>query len=99
MPIISDPAKVWYDAYGLESSGWKSAMGHATSFVGTAIRAKTIGVPLHPMADGESIKTMPAEFLLDESLVIRELHYSQRLSDRMKLEKIYRFAEQPAVAG
>ncbi len=97
IPLLSDPEKIWYDQYGLESSGLKSAIGHVTSFVGTAIQAKLKGLPIHPMADGESINTIPAEFLLDESLIIRELHYSQHLTDRMKMEAIYDFVKrQPA---
>lgn len=98
IPIVSDPEKKWYDAYGLESSGAKAALGHAASFVSTAIQAKLKGLPLHPMSDGESIKTMPAEFLVDEQLVIREMHYSQHLSDRLNLETIRAFAARPAVA-
>lgn len=94
IPLISDPEKTWYDAYGLESSGFKSAMGHITSFAKTAIQAKLKGLPMHMMADGESIHTMPAEFLIDEKLVIRKLHYSQRLTDRFALKEIYDFAEQ-----
>ena len=97
IPLISDPQKHWYDQYGLESSGLKSTIGHLTSFVSIAIQAKLKGLPLHPMADGESINTIPAEFLLDESSIIRELHYSQRLTDRVKMEAIYDFAKrQPA---
>ena len=98
IPLISDPEKQYYDAFGLESSGTKSAMGHVTSFISTAIRAKMKGLPIHPMADGESINTIPAEFLLDEELIIRELHYSQRLSDRMKIDLIYAFAQRQVVA-
>lgn len=93
VPIISDPEKTWYAAYGLETSLYKSSMGHLTSFVQTLIRAKTTGVPVHPMADGESFSTMPAEFLLDRGLLVKELHYSQRLSDRMNLEAIKAFAD------
>ncbi len=44
------------------------------------------------MADGESIKTMPAEFLLSEGLVIKEVHYSERLTERMNIDKIKAFA-------
>ncbi|EMR04308.1 peroxiredoxin-like family protein [Cesiribacter andamanensis] len=97
VPIISDPEKKWYDAYGLETSLFKSSMGHLTTFVQTALTAKMTGVPLHPMADGESFSTMPAEFLLDRGLVVRELHYSQRLSDRMDLSAIKAFADSEAV--
>ena len=97
IPLISDPEKIQYDQYGLESSALKSAVGHVRSFIGTAIRAKLKGLPLHPMADGESITTIPAEFLLDESLIIRELHYSQHLSDRMNIEQVYQFAARKPV--
>ncbi|WKN30397.1 redoxin domain-containing protein [Porifericola rhodea] len=94
IPLISDPQKIWYDTYGLETSGLKSSIGHITSFAKTAIQAKLKGLPLHTMADGESISTMPAEFLLDENLIIRKLYYSQRLSDRFAMEDIFSFAEQ-----
>lgn len=93
IPLISDPQKKWYDAYGLESSGLKSAVSHITSFVQTAFKATSMGIPTHLMADGESIKTMPAEFLIDKNLVVKEVHYSERLNDRMDIGKIRAFAE------
>jgi len=93
IPLISDPAKTWYDAYGLESSGLKSAVSHLTSFVQTAFKASSLGVPLHMMADGESIKTIPAEFLIDRGLIVKEVHYAERLNDRMDMDKIRAFAE------
>lgn len=93
IPIISDPEKVWYGNYGIETSGYKSTMSHLSSFIQTAVKAKIQGVPIHPMADGESFNTMPAEFLIGKGLVVRELHYSQRLNDRMNIEVIREFAE------
>ena len=92
IPLISDPEKKIYDAYGLETSGYKSAMSHITSFVQTAYKASKLGVPTHLMADGESINTMPAEFLIDKGLIIREVHYSERLQDRMNMDLIRKFA-------
>jgi len=92
IPLISDPDKVWYDKYGLESSASKSAVSHMTSFVQTAIKAKKTGVPMHLMAGGESIKTMPAEFLVDRNLVIKKLHYSDRLNHRMDISDVKDFA-------
>jgi hypothetical protein len=44
------------------------------------------------MADGESFKTMPAEFLVDKGLVINRVHYSERLNDRMEISDIKDFA-------
>jgi peroxiredoxin Q/BCP len=93
IPLIADPEKKMYDTYGLENSGYKSAVSHITSFVQTAFRASSAGVPIHMMADGESIKTMPAEFLIDKGLIVREVHYSERLNDRLNIEKIRAFAE------
>ena len=93
IPLIADPEKKWYQTYGLENSGYQSAVSHLTTFVQTAWKAYSLGLPVHPMADGESIATMPAEFLLEEGLVIREVHYSERLSDRMNLDTIRAFAD------
>jgi thioredoxin-dependent peroxiredoxin len=93
IPLISDPTKEVYSKYGLEPSGFKSAVSHITSFVQTAIKAKYAGVPLHLMADGESISTMPAEFLLGKGLVVKHLLYSQRLDQRLDIKDIYAFAE------
>lgn len=92
IPIISDPEKVWYNAYGLETSSFKSGLGHLYHFVQTVVKAKTLELPVHAMADGESFSTMPAEFLLDKGLVVKQLHYSQRLSDRLKVDDVKAFA-------
>ncbi len=92
IPLIADPEKKWYDAYGLEESGYKSAVSHLSTFVQTAFKATSLGVPMHTMASGESIKTMPAEFLLEEGLIVKEVHYSERLNDRMDVDKIRAFA-------
>lgn len=92
IPLISDPEKEWYGAYGLETSGYKSAVGHLTGFIQSTIKAKMKGLPVHAMADGESISTMPAEILLDKGLIIKKLHYSQKLTDRLPMEEIQTFA-------
>jgi thioredoxin-dependent peroxiredoxin len=93
IPLISDPAKIWYGKYGLEESAYKSTVSHLTSFVQTAFKAKTAGVPMHLMADGESLNTMPAEFLLDRNLIVKKVLYSERLNDRLNVDEIRAFAE------
>ena len=93
IPIISDPEKVWYKNYGLEPSTAKAVVSHFTSFIQTVIKAKTEGVPVHLMASGESFSTMPAEFLLDKGLILRKLHYSERLNHRVEISDIRTFAE------
>jgi peroxiredoxin Q/BCP len=93
IPLISDPQKIWYNAYGLENSGLKSATSHLTSFVQTAFKAYTVGIPMHMMKDGESISTIPAEFLLEKGLLIKKVHYAQGLNDRISMDIIHSFAE------
>lgn len=97
IPTISDPEKEWYEKYGLEESGYKSAMSHITSFVQTAFEAYRKKLPMGLMKEGESIKTMPAEFLVDKGLIIKKVHYSERLNDRMNVDDIVRFARDGSV--
>ncbi len=92
IPLIADPEKIMYQTYGIETSAAKSTKSHLTSFIQTAIRAKMKGLPMHMMADGESISTMPAEFLLDENLTIRKVHYANGLNDRLSMDVIFDFA-------
>lgn len=97
IPLISDPEKIWYQTYGIENSAMKSAVSHLTTFIQTAVKAKMKGLPIHMMAEKESISTMPAEFLLDENLIIRKVHYAKRLNDRLSLDFIREFAEKEKV--
>ena len=92
VPLISDPEKKWYATYGLESSAAISAKSHILEFVQTAFKAFSAGVPVHAMADGESINTIPAEFLVDRQLIIKKVHYSKGLNDRISLDLIQRFS-------
>lgn len=93
IPLISDPQKVQYGAYGLEPSALISAKSHVTSIVQTAFRAKMKGLPVYGMADGESINTIPAEFLLDKGLILKKVHYSKDLNDRLDIDILRTFAE------
>ena len=92
IPLISDPKKEMYAAYGLEPSAAIATKSHLSSFVQTAFRAAKAGVPIHLMADGESINTIPAEFLIDKGLVVKKVHYAKSLNDRISLDIIKDFA-------
>jgi kynurenine formamidase len=97
IPLISDPKKVWYNAYGIENSGMKSAVSHLTSFVQTAFKARQLGVPMHMMESGESISTMPAEFLIDKGLVVKKVHYTTGLNDRLDMKILEAFSNDGTV--
>ena len=94
IPLIADPEKKVYAEYGIESSGIISAKSHLTTFVQTAYKAFKTKVPIHGMKEGESINTIPAEFLVDENGMIKKLHYSKSLTDRMDLQVIKDFANE-----
>src|SRR5687768_12720415 len=93
IPIISDPEKKTYGAYGLEPSMSKAIKSHLTSFPQTLARAIAAKVPVHRMVDGEAFSTMPAEFLIDRDLIIRKADYCEHLAKRMETSDIRQFAE------
>jgi peroxiredoxin len=93
VPLIADPEKKWYSIYGIENSLLKSSFSHLTTFIQTAIKAKTNKLPIYAMAGDESFSTMPAEFLIDENSIIRKIHYAQTLNDRLSLDTIVEFAD------
>lgn len=95
IPLISDPEKEWYEAYGLEESAKKSAMSHLNPhFIKSIAQAKAKKLPVGMMPDGESINTMPAEFLIDRGGIIKKVHYADRLHDRIAMEEVKAFARE-----
>ncbi|GAB4238885.1 MAG: hypothetical protein Tsb0034_14710 [Ekhidna sp.] len=93
IPLIADPEKTWYEKYGVENSGIKSAKSHLTSFFQAVFEAKKKNLPVHWMSGKESIKTIPAEFLVNERGIISKVHYAKGLRDRMALDAIMDFAD------
>lgn len=93
IPLIADPEKLWYDAYGVQNSGIKSALSHVTGLFPKVIEAKLKGLPVHMMVGDESIKTIPAEFLINERGLVKKMHYAKGLRDRLVLDVITEFAE------
>ncbi len=94
IPLIADPEKQWYAAYGLEPSTFKASLSIISSFVQTAFKASSAGVPNQLPKEGESYTTMPAEFLISEGLIVKDVHYSERLNDRLDTQKIRNFVEE-----
>lgn len=92
--MLADPDKDLFTLYGLENSFLRTALSYATSFLPRVIEAKSAGVPIHLITGKESFSTMPAEFLIDEEGIIRELHYSRSLTDRISLDHILQFASE-----
>jgi peroxiredoxin Q/BCP len=93
IPLIADPEKKMYAAYGLEESRSIAIKSHLSTFVQTVFKASRAGVPIHLMASGESFNTIPAEFLIDYDLSIKKVHYAQGLNDRLSMDLVKHFAE------
>ncbi len=93
IPLIADPEKVLYSSYGLEKSTLKSTLSHLKSYLPVTLEAKRKGVPNHYMSGNESFSSLPAEFLIDEEGIIRQLHYSDSLTDRMQVTDILDFGK------
>lgn len=92
IPLIADPERELYSAFGLEQDNVKAVLSHLRSYIPTAIQAMKKGVPNYYMKGEEAMSTLPAEFLIDENTVIRSLKYSTSLTDRMSMEEIHAFA-------
>ncbi|MFK7951869.1 MAG: peroxiredoxin-like family protein [Ekhidna sp.] len=93
IPLISDPEKTWYSSYGVEKSGAKSTKSHIFSLLPKVVEAKLKGLPVHLIKGDESIKTIPAEFLVNERGLVKKMHYANGLRERMSLDIITEFAE------
>jgi thioredoxin-dependent peroxiredoxin len=94
IPLLTDPDKELFRLYGLKKSIFRTTLSHMMSLAPLLYQAKRAGVPVHLIAGKESFTTMPAEFLIDEEGIIRELHYSRSLTDRFSLERIIQFASE-----
>lgn len=87
IPIISDENKIMYQKYGVENSFFK--------FMGTLLSAQrratfqTAKEMGYAIDSGEKkVTTIPADFLLDENLLILEAHYGKDAADHLSFERI-----------
>ena len=93
-PILADPKRVYYQAYGVEKS-------LAGVFAGMVKRMPSL---LHamfakgywPTSPGGSVTSMPADFLIDETGVIRTAYYGNDEGDHLPFEQVKSFASKNA---
>ena len=85
--VIPDPEMQLYELYGLGTS--------AAGLMGADVRrslagARAAGLPLVSMWDGPPLRT-PADFLIDESGVIRVAYQGKNIADHIPFEAVTRF--------
>ncbi|QJD83855.1 peroxiredoxin-like family protein [Cohnella herbarum] len=90
-PIIADPRGEIYDRYGVEISEAKAQATLSDPRTKTVIaEIEAAGFKL-THEEGSNFNRMPAEFLIDESGIVRVAHYNQLITDDMPFESIDRF--------
>lgn len=95
-PILADPSRDYYKLYGIEQS-------MAGVLKGMVLRMPQL---LHamfvkgywPTAPGGSVTSMPADFLINETGVIRTAYYGSDEGDHLPFEKIKAFAREGAAS-
>lgn len=83
-PIISDPEHKIYDLFGVYTSNWGYFKG-AIKFI-TLIKAHLKGFHLGKMEGRRTL--IPADFLIDESMMIIEAYYGKDISSHIDLDVI-----------
>lgn len=98
IPLIGDPDKEMYNAYGVSASVLKAMR---SMFSGKNIKQMKEGMK-HTLKEKDKQATptlIPADFLIDEQQVIHTAHYGQHLNDHLPLDAIRQFAKQEAVTA
>lgn len=91
-PLVADPKARLYDLYGVETSEEKVRMTIADSNTKAFTEeAAAAGYALTP-EEGSNFHRIPAEFLIDESGIVRLAHYSRLITDHLALATIDSFA-------
>lgn len=92
-PIISDPYKNLFKAYGVN----KSVLGMFRGF----LKVKKLFQAFEEVNLFESLKNndaamhqLPADFLIDENGIIQKAYYAKSTSDHLPIEKIKKFINQ-----
>jgi peroxiredoxin len=83
-PIISDPEHRIYDLYGVYTSNWGYLKG-VIKFI-TLIKAHLKGFHLGKMEGRRTL--IPADFLIDESMMIIEAFYGTNISSHIDINVI-----------
>lgn len=90
-PLVADLKAYLYDLYGVETSEEKVRMTIADANTKMfAEEAAAAGFPLTP-EEGSNFNRIPAEFLIDESGIVRLAYYSRIVTDHLPLAAIDSF--------
>lgn len=83
-PIICDPEQKLYDLYNIQES--------FTGLISIKVMFRMIAAMLKGFFIGKvegSFTRLPAEYLIDESQMIKHIYYGKTITDHIPLEKVY----------
>lgn len=96
-PIIPDPERVLYRAYGVQAS-WTGFLRAWTRHLPMVFEAVVRRRFLPGRMDGDWAM-VPADFLIGPELRIADAFYGRHIGDHLPIERIDRFLDQPANPG
>jgi peroxiredoxin len=91
IPLVGDPEKKVYNQYGIEASTLKMM---STFLKGGTMEAMKKGNQYAVPEEKENHVTLnliPADFLIDENLIIQKAHYGSHVRDHLPIEDIRAF--------
>ena len=95
MKIISDPNRKFYTLYGAELSAKKASFENFKATPGRMEElqeAMKLGFTGNGVEPGTNPDAIPADFLLDEKLIVRSAHYGNDPGDHTSIAVIESFA-------
>ncbi len=86
-PIVADPERVMYEAYGVTPSFWGAfSMSNLTTFIKSMRSGTRMGPTDGPMT------MLPADFLIDPEGVVYEAFYGKSFAEHIPFESVSAFA-------
>ncbi len=92
-PVLADPSRIVYRAYGIEHS--KAGVLKGMLFRFPTLMKAMFGKGYFPTTMQGSITSMPADFLVDGDGIIRTAYYGSDEGDHLPFEQIKTFAHHP----
>jgi peroxiredoxin len=91
---VADPERYWYRHFGVERSAL--AVAHPR-VMWSALRGLALA-PSNPFVGGLDQTGLPADFLLDRSGSIVDLHYGAHADDQWSVDELLRLTQRVAIA-
>lgn len=94
--VLSDPQRKIYDLYGAEINPQKATL-EALKTAGRfeqVQEASQLGITGDGIQEGTHADAIPADFLIDENLMIQYVHYGNDAGDNISLELVEKFVSQ-----